>query len=53
MPHIGLPELLVVFVIALVIFGPSKLPQLGDALGKGIRQFKGALNETDKDAPKS
>jgi sec-independent protein translocase protein TatA len=38
--HLGAGEMLVVLVIALLVFGPSKLPQLGDALGKGIRNFK-------------
>ena len=37
---IGLQELLVILVIALVIFGPSKLPQIGSGLGKAIRDFK-------------
>jgi sec-independent protein translocase protein TatA len=36
----GLQELLVILVIALVIFGPSKLPQIGSGLGKAIRDFK-------------
>jgi sec-independent protein translocase protein TatA len=37
---IGVPELIVILVIALVIFGPGKLPEIGSALGKGIRDFK-------------
>jgi sec-independent protein translocase protein TatA len=37
---LGLQELLVILVIALVIFGPSKLPQIGSGLGKAIRDFK-------------
>ncbi len=45
--HLGVGEMLVVLVIALLIFGPSKLPQLGDALGKGIRAFKKATTEDD------
>jgi sec-independent protein translocase protein TatA len=43
----GFGEVLVVLVIALLIFGPSKIPQLGDALGKGIRSFKRATSEAD------
>ena len=39
---IGIPELIVIFVIALLIFGPKKLPELGKALGKGIAEFKRA-----------
>lgn len=38
-------EILVVLVIALLVFGPNKLPQLGDALGKSIRNFKKAQSE--------
>jgi sec-independent protein translocase protein TatA len=42
---LGLPELIVIFVIALVVFGPKKLPDLGRALGKGIAEFKRATEE--------
>lgn len=44
----GLPEWGLILLIALVIFGPSKLPELGKALGKGIREFKGASRELQK-----
>ena len=47
-PHIGVPELLVILVIALVVFGPGKLPDVGKALGKSIREFKSASNEEEK-----
>ena len=47
-PHIGVPELLVILVIALVVFGPGKLPDVGKALGKSIREFKSASTEDDK-----
>ena len=47
-PHIGIPELLVILVIALVVFGPGKLPDVGKALGKSIREFKSASNEEEK-----
>ncbi len=43
----GLPELLVILVIVLVIFGAGKLPELGENLGKGIRNFRKATNEPD------
>jgi sec-independent protein translocase protein TatA len=43
--RLGFGEILVILVIALVVFGPSKLPQLGDALGKGIRNFKKATQD--------
>lgn len=50
---IGLPELIIILVIVLVIFGAGKLPQLGDALGKGIRNFRNATkNEEDKEGGK-
>lgn len=54
---LGLPELMVILVIALVIFGPSKLPQIGSGLGKAIRDFKKGVtgseeDETEKDGKK-
>lgn len=45
--HLGMGEMLVVLVIALLVFGPSKVPQLGESLGKGIRNFKKAVNDPD------
>ena len=42
---IGMPELIVIFVIALIIFGPKKLPDLGRALGRGLSEFKKASEE--------
>lgn len=42
---IGLPELIIIAVVALLIFGPSKLADLGKGLGEGIRNFKSAVNE--------
>jgi sec-independent protein translocase protein TatA len=39
------PDLLIVLVVALLIFGPKKLPEMGEAIGKGIRQFKKATSE--------
>ncbi|MBC7545867.1 MAG: twin-arginine translocase TatA/TatE family subunit [Candidatus Sericytochromatia bacterium] len=44
---IGAPELVLILIIALVIFGPSKLPQIGASLGKGIRDFKAAMQEIE------
>jgi sec-independent protein translocase protein TatA len=42
---IGVPELLVILVIALIIFGPSKISELGKGLGEGIKNFKSAIKE--------
>jgi len=45
MGSIGMPEMIVIGVIALLIFGPRKLPELGKSLGKSIAEFKRASNE--------
>ena len=45
MGSIGMPELIIIMVIALVIFGPRKLPELGRSLGKSLGEFKRASNE--------
>jgi len=42
---IGMPELIIIFVIALIIFGPKKLPELGRSLGRSLNEFKRASNE--------
>ena len=42
---IGMPELIIIFFIALIIFGPRKLPELGRSLGKSLSEFKRASNE--------
>lgn len=42
---IGVPELIVIFIIALLIFGPKKLPEVGKSVGKAIREFKKASDE--------
>ena len=42
---IGMPELIIIFVIAMIIFGPRKLPELGRSLGKSLAEFKKASNE--------
>jgi sec-independent protein translocase protein TatA len=51
MGQLGLPELIIIGIIALLIFGPKKLPELGSGLGKAIRDFKGAINEQEPPAP--
>ncbi len=45
MGSIGLPEMVFIFVLALLIFGPKKLPELGRSLGKGLSEFRRASNE--------
>jgi TatA/E family protein of Tat protein translocase len=42
---VGVPELVIIFTIALIIFGPRKLPELGKSLGKSLSEFKRASNE--------
>ena len=45
---LGIPELLVIFAVALLIFGPKKLGELGKGLGDGIKSFKSAIKETEE-----
>lgn len=46
---LGAPELILILAIALVIFGPSKLPEIGRSLGKAINEFKGHANKITED----
>jgi sec-independent protein translocase protein TatA len=46
---IGMQELAIILVIALVIFGPTKLPQIGNGLGKAIRDFKKGVSNDDRE----
>lgn len=54
MPALGAPELIIILVIIILIFGVGKLPEVGQALGKGIREFRGAADDENKqdDEPK-
>ena len=45
MPNIGVPGLIIILVIALIIFGPSKLPQLGKAVGQTLKEFKNSTKD--------
>jgi sec-independent protein translocase protein TatA len=49
MPNVGPLELVVVLIIALVIFGPKRLPELGRSMGKGIREFRSSVSGKDKE----
>ncbi|HOX00719.1 MAG TPA: twin-arginine translocase TatA/TatE family subunit [Deltaproteobacteria bacterium] len=48
---IGMSELIIILVIVLVIFGAGKLPEVGSALGKGIKNFKSSVTEKPEDKP--
>ena len=48
---LGMPELLIILVIILIIFGAGKLPEIGAGMGKAIRNFKGATSDAEKKEP--
>ena len=53
MPHIGTPELIIILVVILLFFGVGKLPQVGNAIGKGLRAFrKGQQGEEEEETTK-
>lgn len=45
MPNIGVPGLIIILIIALIVFGPSKLPQLGKAVGQTLKEFKNSTKD--------
>jgi len=49
---IGLPEILIILVVAILLFGGKKIPELAKGLGEGIKNFKGALKEEEQPDPK-
>ena len=49
MPNIGPLEIAIVLIVALIILGPKKLPDMGRSLGKGMREFKGAISGDNND----
>ncbi len=53
MPSIGFSELVLILIIALVIFGPKKLPEIGKAIGVSIKEFKKATKELIEDTEKT
>jgi sec-independent protein translocase protein TatA len=46
---IGLPELVILLIVLLLIFGPKRLPEMGRSLGKGMREFKDSVTGKDRD----
>lgn len=46
--NLGFPEIMIIFIIALLVFGPRKLPELGKSLGKSLAEFKRATNDLKK-----
>ncbi|HET7758779.1 MAG TPA: twin-arginine translocase TatA/TatE family subunit [Gaiellaceae bacterium] len=51
MPEIGIAGLLVILIVALLVFGPKRLPEIGRSLGKGMREFKDSITGDDKPQP--
>lgn len=50
MPQLGVPELLIILLIVVIFFGVGRLPELGGAIGKSIREFRKAMSEEEKPA---
>jgi sec-independent protein translocase protein TatA len=48
LPTLGVPELIIILVIIVIIFGVGRLPEIGGAIGKGIREFRTAQNEIEE-----
>lgn len=49
MGNIGAPELIIILIMVLIFFGPKKIPEIAQGLGKGIREFKKATQELDSE----
>jgi sec-independent protein translocase protein TatA len=49
MPNLGLPEILIILAVVVLLFGGKKIPELAKGLGEGIRNFRTALKEKDKE----
>lgn len=45
MPNLGFPELMIIMVVVLLVFGAKRLPEIGSSIGKGIREFKRSLSD--------
>jgi sec-independent protein translocase protein TatA len=52
MPNLGWQELLLIFLVILLLFGAKRLPEMGKAIGKGLREFKNAMKEIERDIDK-
>jgi sec-independent protein translocase protein TatA len=50
---IGMPEMLIILVIIMLIFGASRLPEIGKGIGQGIKNFKGSIKEADSETKNS
>jgi sec-independent protein translocase protein TatA len=48
---LGMPELIIIMVLALMVFGAGKLPEIGGAIGKGLKGFKNAMSDQDEPKP--
>ena len=46
---IGAPEILILLIVALLVFGPKRLPEMGRSLGRGMREFKDSVTGKDRD----
>ena len=49
MPEIGITGLIVILLVALIVFGPKRLPEMGRSLGRGMREFKESVTGNDRD----
>lgn len=49
LPNVGWPELMVILIVAMLIFGPQRLAEVGGALGKAIREFRKTVREDEDD----
>jgi sec-independent protein translocase protein TatA len=49
-PEIGIPGLILILVVALLVFGPKRLPEMGRSLGRGMREFKDSISGNNKDS---